>query len=105
MEWLPHNYLKLMIQYGVKIDMTHYPGGVLIEPKKAVVKHLQEAIDGWKSGRIKWVKLMPEEVEEQNTELSALAKSGAKQAKNRTTRTSNDPKMVYVEPKAMSLSD
>ncbi len=72
MEWLPCNYLKLMIQHGVKINMTKYPGGNLIEPKKAGVEHLQEAIDGWKRGEIKWVMLTAEEIEQQTEELVIL---------------------------------
>jgi len=48
MEWLPDNYLKLMIEHGVEIDMMNYPGGKIVKPKCAIVQHLHEVIDGWK---------------------------------------------------------
>ena len=40
MEWLPKNYLKLTIEQGIAIDLEHYPGGTLKEPKNANVHHL-----------------------------------------------------------------
>jgi len=63
MEWLLKNYLKLTIEQGVEINMEHYPGGALKEPKKASVHHLQEVIEGWKMNQIKWIKLTAEECE------------------------------------------
>ena len=63
MEWLSDNYLKLTIEHGVEIDMMNYPGGKIVKPKHAIVQHLHEVIDGWKSGQIKWVRLDSEEVE------------------------------------------
>ena len=53
MKWLLKNYLKLTIEQGVKINMEHYPGEALKEPKKANVHHLQEVIEGWKTNQIK----------------------------------------------------
>ncbi|KAF8339051.1 uncharacterized protein EI90DRAFT_3013123 [Cantharellus anzutake] len=49
--------LKLTIWHGVKINMTNYPG---------------VAVDGWKSGKIKWVTLTTEEIEQQKEELASL---------------------------------
>ena len=72
MDLLPQNYLRLTIQHGVKIDMTNYPGGKIIEPKKANVEHLRETIDGWKDGKIKWIKLTEEGLEQQKEILSNL---------------------------------
>ena len=40
MEWLPKNYLKLTIEQGIAIDLEHYLGGTLKEPKNANVHHL-----------------------------------------------------------------
>ena len=65
MEWLPKNYLKLTIEQGVAINLEHYPGGTLKEPKNANVHHLREVIEGWKTNQIKWVKLTEEEHESQ----------------------------------------
>ena len=92
MEWLPHNYLKLMIQYGIKINMANYPGGNIVEPKKANVEHLQEAINGWKNGRIKWVELMTDELEQQKAKLSGLESEASQ------TRIRSESKLqtVYV---------
>ena len=83
MEWLPCNYLKLMIQYGIKIDVANYPGGNIVEPKKANVEHLRDAIDGWKNGKIKWVELTTDELEQQKAKLSSL-ESEASQARIRS---------------------
>src|SRR5260370_14644280 len=55
MEWLPDNYLKLMIEHGVEIDMMNYPGGKILEPKCVVIQHLHELIDGCKSGQLQSV--------------------------------------------------
>src|SRR5258708_14732936 len=73
MEWLPKNYLKLTIEQGIAIDMEHYLGGALKEPKNANVHHLQEVIEGWKTNQIKWVKLTAEECECQQKDLSELS--------------------------------
>ena len=78
MEWLPHNYLKLMIQHHIKIDMRNYPGGKIVEPKKANVKHLQDAIDGWENGKINWIELTAEEFEQQKEELSSIDHEASK---------------------------
>ncbi len=76
MEWLPDNYLKLMIEHGVEIDMMNYPGGKIVEPKHVIVQHLHEVIDGWKSGQIKWVRLDSEEVERQHDEHACCEEVG-----------------------------
>ena len=77
MEWLPDNYSKLTIEHGVEIDMTNYPGGKIVEPKRAIVQHLREVIDGWKSGQIKWVRLDSEEVERRRDERACHEEVGA----------------------------
>ncbi|KAF8341598.1 uncharacterized protein EI90DRAFT_3116693 [Cantharellus anzutake] len=64
MEWVPKNYLKLTIEHRVAIDMKHYPGGKLKEPKNSNVQHLQQVVEGWKTNQIKWVRLTEEERED-----------------------------------------
>ncbi|KAF8314889.1 uncharacterized protein EI90DRAFT_3022148 [Cantharellus anzutake] len=66
-----HQRIDLGATLG-KIDMTHYPGGKIVEPKRAMVDHLREAVKGWEDGKIKWVKLTAEEIEQQKAELSSL---------------------------------
>ncbi|KAF8314404.1 uncharacterized protein EI90DRAFT_3022327 [Cantharellus anzutake] len=75
MEWVPKNYLKLTISHGVAIDMEHYPGGILREPKTANLQHLQEVVEGWKTNRIKWVRLGEEEHEDRRKQLAELSTS------------------------------
>jgi hypothetical protein len=102
MEWLPRNYLKLTIKHGVKIDMTNYPGGKIIEPKNSIVTHLQEVISGWKSGMIRWITLTAEGIEQQKAELSRLELEAAQaQAGN-----SSEPQIVYdYHSRSMPPSD
>ncbi|KAF8332245.1 uncharacterized protein EI90DRAFT_3015870 [Cantharellus anzutake] len=110
MEWVPRNYLKLTIRHGVKIDMTHYPGGKIVEPKRAVVNHLREAVKGWEDGKIKWVKLTAEEIEQQKAELSTLESEAAQaqtgdRSKSQATPNSSVRNSVAAGESSTSMGD
>jgi hypothetical protein len=72
MEWLPYNYLRMTIKHCVEIDMTNYPGGRLVEPKIDKFDHLKSVLDGWKDGRIKWVRLTADQVERKREQLEHI---------------------------------
>ncbi|KAF8325751.1 uncharacterized protein EI90DRAFT_3018837 [Cantharellus anzutake] len=84
MEWVPENYSRLTIKHGIVIDMSSYPDGKLFKPKLANAVHLHQVLDGWKGGRIKWVRLSADQLERKREELAGLTLNAASNAEGTT---------------------
>ncbi|KAF8332285.1 uncharacterized protein EI90DRAFT_3015896 [Cantharellus anzutake] len=68
----------------------------IAEPKTANLQHLQEVVEGWKTNRIKWVRLGEEEHKDRRKQLAELSTSTPDKNQSPSTGSSNTPHTLSV---------